>query len=88
MTCHVMSCHVMYYTSLQCSAVHSFRDHIEFLLDGVTEEGALTQVLELSGNHLEEVRNTALHCKLSTLEQLQWELYTVHDSLDSGKYTT
>lgn len=51
-----------------------YRDHIEFLLDGVTEEGALTQVLELSGNHLEEVSSDLLlegAARLSSLG-LQW----------------
>ena len=32
-----------------------YRDHIEFMLDGITDEGAATEKLELSGNHLELV---------------------------------
>ena len=32
-----------------------YKDHIEFMLDGITEEGAVTEKLELSGNHLELV---------------------------------
>ena len=32
-----------------------YKDHIEFMLDGITEEGAATEKLELSGNHLELV---------------------------------
>ena len=32
-----------------------YNDHIEFMLDGITDEGAATEKLELSGNHLELV---------------------------------
>ena len=32
-----------------------YKDHIEFILDGITDEGAGTEKLELSGNHLELV---------------------------------
>ena len=32
-----------------------YKDHIEFMLDGITDEGAATEKLELSGNHLELV---------------------------------
>ena len=32
-----------------------YKDHIEFMLDGITDEGAATEKLQLSGNHLELV---------------------------------
>ena len=50
-----------------------YKDHIEFMLDGITEEGAATEKLELSGNHLELVDKELLVAAADRLALLALE---------------
>ena len=51
-----------------------YKDHIEFILDGITDEDAATEKLELSGNHLELVDKELLVAAADRLSlvALEW----------------
>jgi len=50
-----------------------YKDHVEFLLDKITDEGSATKRLELSGNHLELVDKELLVAAADTLVLLALE---------------
>ena len=50
-----------------------YKDHVEFILDGITDEGAATEKLELSGNHLELVDKELLVAAAGALVLLALE---------------